>query len=162
MTNGEIPRRPYAGIFDLPIGSSETRGCCPNPDAITGCDGISWESYFKDSQTGQTYQVFCYDGVNGGRGPYLQNDDCYRNACYQTIVDRCHRQAKAGVQTISISKNERRLMQSFIHQFWLETAEGKRDGKQSEDGLDGGFIGHVWGIPLYCNVDQEDNLPPRQ
>ena len=160
--NHEVPGREYAGIFDQPVtGDSETRGWSPNPDAITGYNGISWWSHFKDSQTGEVYRVHCTDGANGGYGPYAPEDEQYHHDCYCAIVERCHQQAAVGVREIRISRNERSLMQSFVHHRWLESAKGKCDGERSEKSLEGGLVGQVWGIPLYCDVEQQDDLPTR-
>lgn len=163
MTTAQaIPVRSFAGVFDIPIkGDSETRGCDPSPDAIGGYYGISWFSFFRDADTDEVYKVSCSDGVNGGKGAYTPEDEEWRQSCYHHIVNRCHTAAEEGASEIRVSRHERALMQGFIHSVWLQSAKGKSDGQQSELGLEGGFIGYCWEVPVICDLGLKDNLPPR-
>lgn len=159
----QVPQRHLAGLFDLPVaGPSEERGSDPSPDAIGGYYGISWWNYFKDASTSEVYRVRCTDGVNGGRGAYLRKDESFRSRCYGVLLDRFRAAANNGDAEIRISPNERVLMQGWTHAFLLESAESLHDGKQSENGLEGGLMGHFHGIPVICDLELADNLPPRQ
>ena len=148
------PSRIYANLFDLPIEGPDVHG--------GGETSMWWMSYFKDSTTGEIYQVRCSDGVNGGRGAYSREDEVYRDKCNAAILDRFKTAAQNGDSEIRISRNERMLMAGWNHRKLLETAEGLHDGKDSEDGLEGGLVGHFHGIPVVCDLELADNLPSRE
>lgn len=161
--NQQIPTRSYAHPLDIPLErESEPRGHDPSPDAIGGYYGIRWEEFFQDRNSGQVYKVSCTDGVNGGKGAYLPRDEAWRLKCFDTIQKNCRDEIKAGSEEIRISRNERVVMQGFIHRFWLESAEGKGDGKQSDQGLEGGLVGYCLGVPVICDLEMADRLPPRE
>ncbi len=160
--SSEIPNRPFAGVFDLPTsGPSKEHGVDPGSDYIGGYGGVGWYQYYIDSQTGETYSVRCTDGVNGGRGPYSESDQQWRHRCYWAIIQRSRREATSGKSEIRISRNERAIMQDVTHRFWLESGPDKRDGVQSEEGLNGGFVGHCYGVPVICDLEKEDVFPPK-
>ena len=156
------PRRTFAGVFDLRVeGDENAHGVGQSNDAIGGFYGVGWYEYFKDAETGQVYRVHCSDGVNGGKGAHSDTDENWLNAIHYAIVARCHKEAKSGATEIRISRNERVVMQGFDHRFWLKSSEGACDGQQSNDGLEGGLVGHCLGVPVICDMDQEDNFSPR-
>lgn len=149
------PYRTFANLFDLPIkeGSGESGG---------GDRGVWWMEYFKDSATGEIYQVRCSDGVNGGRGAYVPEDEAYLTICYKAILGRFRAADKDRNPEIRVSRNERVLMAGWSHSELLASAEGLHDGKKSESGLDGGLVGHFHGIPVICDPELADDLPPRK
>jgi hypothetical protein len=146
------PSRTYANLFDLPIVGPDEHG--------GGETSMWWMSYFKDSATGEIYKVRCWDGENGGRGAYSEKDEAFRQKYYYWLLDRFKDAAKTSVSEIRISRNERALMQGFTHAALLESADGA-NGKQSNDGLEGGLVGHFHGIPVICDLELADNLPSR-
>lgn len=160
--NKEITSRSRAHIFDLRIeGPEENRAVNPSSDAIGGAYGVGWSEYFVDRNTGEIYKVHCSDGVYGGRDSHTNEDLAWMNTIYNAIVKRSHEAAASGAAEVRISRNERTIMQNFVHTHWLESAPNKRDGKKSNEGLEGGLVGHCHGIPVICDPEQEDNLPPR-
>jgi len=162
MSQNKPPLRRWAGVFDFPVeGENTTHGVDPSSDAIEGYYGLGWHEYFRDARTGEVYRVRCSDGVNGGKGAYSDDDARWRNAIYNAIVARCHEAARDGATEIRISRNERAVMQGFTHAVWLESSERAADGKQSNDGLEGGLVGHCLGVPVVCDLDLKDNLPPQ-
>jgi len=157
----QISSRHRAGMFDLPIkGDPNTHGVDSSPEAIGGYYGVGWYEYFVDAKTREVYRVHCSDGVNGGNGAYTNEDERWRSAIYYDVIRRCHEAAKSGATEICISRNERICMEKFVHAVWLESEEGQHDGKQSVDGIEGGFVGHCHGVPLICDLDQKDDFPP--
>jgi hypothetical protein len=155
----EVASRNFAGVFDIPISESDAYGIQESNEAIGGHYGIAWKEYFRDAGTGEVYSVHCRDGVHGGKGAYSDKDEEWRQACYYAIIERSHQEAGSGATVIKISRNERILMQGLTHKKWLETAKESHDGQQSQNGLDGGSVGECWGIPIICDLQQEDNLP---
>jgi hypothetical protein len=156
-----IPSRHRANMFDIPVkGDGSTHGVDASSEAIGGYYSMGWYKHFKDAETGEVYRVHCSDGVYGGNGSYTNEDERWRQVIYYALVARCHELAKSGVSEIRISRNERVCMQGFTHVVWLESEDGLCDGKQSQDGLEGGFVGHCLGIPIICDLDQEDDYPP--
>jgi hypothetical protein len=159
----QIPQRHIAGLFDLRVtGPDDVHGSGPSSDAIGGFYGIGWWSYFKDATTGEVYGVHCTDGVNGGHGPYSHKDEVYRSSCYRVLLSRFRSASKNGASEIRISRNERVLMNGWTQARFLESAEGLHDGKDSQEGLEGGFVGHFHGLPVICDLTLQDNLPPRE
>jgi len=156
----EVPSRARAGIFDLRVSSGETHGVSPSPDAIGGFYGIGWQEYYQDAETGEMFSVHCSDGVDGGNGPYSEEDEALRSAYHDAIETRCHEEADSGAKEIRISKNERALMQGFTHVRWLESADGLCDGEQSGFGTEGGFVGNCHGVPIICDLSAKDQPPP--
>lgn len=151
----EIPTRTWAGIFDFRVeGPTNQRDENHSPDAIGGAYAIGWDDYFQDAKTGEVYCVHASDGVNGGKSTYSHADEQYRETCYRAIVKRTRDQAASGVSEIRISRNERALMDGFIHTGWLD--EG-----QSKEGCEGGFVGHCKGVPVICDLESADDLPAR-
>lgn len=146
--------RTYANLFDLPIQGPDEHG--------GGETSMWWMSYFKDSTTGEIYKVRCSDGVNGGRSAYSREDEIYRDKCHDAILNRFKTAGQNGDSEIRISRNERMLMAGWNHRKLLESAEGLHDGKDSEDGLEGGLVGHYHGIPVICDLELADNLPSRE
>ena len=162
VTVEKVPTRTFAEVFDIPVlGPTETHQGSYDSEAIGGSYSSWWFEYFRDVDTGETYRVECGDGVYGGKDAYSPKDVAWRNPCYYVLADRFQAKEKAGVSEIHISRNERIVMQGFIHSSLLESAEDKGDGKQSEDGLDGGLVGYYHGIPVICDTSQKDDLPPR-
>lgn len=160
----EISLRQFADIFDLRVdGDEQVHGVNHSREAIGGSFGIGWYEYFIDAKTGEKYQVHCSDGVCGGKDAHTDKDREWREKCYCAIIERTHAETKTGQTAIYVSRNEWVIMQGFMHCTWLETAEGKRDGEQSkENALEGGFIGMCRGIPVICDLNREDMLPPRE
>ncbi len=147
----------YAGIFDLRVdGPANERAEDFSPDAISGAFAMGWDEYFRDTTTGEIYCVHASDGVNGGKSIYTPADERRRELYYRSIIERTHGQAARGAGEILISRNERALMQGFIHSGWLDEAS---DGKQSKDGLEGGLVGHCHGVPVICDLVRADELP---
>lgn len=166
---GNIESRHFAGALDEPIddptGKNEKWGCNPSSEAIGGYYGIAWYEFFRDVETREIYKVRCSDGVNGGKGAHSNEDEDWRQQCYEAIVARTHREARARARAIRISRNEWNIMKSRTHARWLESAERKTDGKQADRTIQEGLIGHCWGtpgIPVIVDPNKEDNLPPRQ
>lgn len=153
--------RSFAGVFDVKIGNSETQGHGPDSDAIGGFRGMGWYDYYRDAETGEEYQVYCWDGVDGGTIGLTDADEAWAQRCYEEILRRTHALTEAGAAKVRISRNERALMQRYTHATWLRSGPGKFDGKQSQDGLEGGLVGYCDGVPIICDLEQEDNLPPR-
>lgn len=159
----EVPERHLAAVFDLPVdGPDHRHGVGHSPDAIGGCYGIGWWSYFKDTTTGEVYRVYCSDGVNGGRGPYSSKDEGYRYDCYRAMIERFRSAAERKASEIRISRNERAVIQGYTHATLFETGDNRRDGEQSNKGLEGGLVGYFHGIPVICDVVLFDNLPLRE
>ncbi len=158
----EVPSRGVAGVFDLLVSrDSETRGWGEDRDAIGGFTGIAWWQFYRDALTNELYRVHCSDGVNGGHGPRSDKDEVFLNACFQHLSERFRRAARNGDSVIRVSRNERYLMQNFTHATLFESADRRCDGKQSNDGLNGGLVGHHQGIPVMCDLELPDDLPPR-
>ena len=160
----QFPHRRYAGVFDLRIREeveTATHGVDPSPDAIGGYYGMGWYERYEDADTGEVYEVHCTDGVNGGKSARLPGDEEWLSQCYWAIVERSQRDAKIGCRQINLSLNELKVMRGFTHAVWLQSEEGKTDGQQSETGLNGGLVGHCRGVPVMCDLKQEDNLPLR-
>lgn len=167
VATGAEDSRSYAGVFDLRVeGPTETRSQGYNPEYIGGSSGISWYEYFEDAATGEIYKVYCSDGVNYSKESRSPRDAVWLHDCYDAIVARCAAQARAHAPTdespIFISRNERVIMQGFTHAKWLASLDDKSDGKQSNEGLDGGFVGHCRGVPVICDLTLKDQLPPRR
>lgn len=160
----EVPTRQYAHVLDVQIpGPDEVRGCDASRDAIGGYYGIQWYSYFCDRTTGEIYKVCQSDGVNGGKSAYRDIDEQWRQDVYYNVLrPRFKKMAEMGEAQITISRSERIVMQGFVHATMLETAAGACDGKQSDTGLEGGLVGHYHGIPVICDINQDDTLPPPQ
>ena len=160
----EFPSRHHADVFDLRVeGQKQTHGVGFGNEYIGGCSGIGWYEYYRDRNTSEVYKVHCSDGVNGGKDAYTDKDMGWRQDCYDAIIARTHTETKTGQTVIYVSRNEWVIMNEFIHAVWLESAEGKHDGKQSkENALEGGFIGMCRGIPVVCDLNREDILPPRE
>lgn len=160
-TAQSIPSRRVAGIFDLPVsGPKEVWGVDHSPDAIGGSYGVGWWEYFEDAKTSETYRVRCTDGVNGGNSAYTEKDEKVRQACYYGLVKRFRVAAKDREFEIRISRNERSVMQGFTHAALLEEKDGMNNGKQSNEGLEGGLVGHFHGIPVICDLEIEDHVLP--
>ncbi len=156
----EVPFRNLAGLFDLPIeGPSEIGQGAHSPEAIGGSYSMEWSQYYKDAKTGETYRVRCSDGVYGGHGAYSSKDEKIRQDCYYALVERFTKSAEEGKTEILISKNERAVMQGHTHAFLLEEADGTY-GKQSNEGLEGGLVGHFHGIPVICDLQLQDLVFP--
>ena len=156
----EVQSRHLAGLFDLPIeGPPESGPGSHSPEAIGGSYSCEWNQYYKDAKTGEVYKVRCSDGVYGGHGAYSSKDDRIRQTCYYALVDRFIKAADEGKTEILISKNERAVMQGHTHAFLLEESDGTY-GKPSNDGLEGGLVGHFHGIPVICDVTLADVLLP--
>ena len=159
QTLEKVPCRSLAGLFDIQIeGQKNTTGDHYSSEAIGGAYGIAWSEYFKDSVTGEIYQVRCSDGVYGGSGAYSAQDEAKRSACYYALAERFQQAEKDGKTEIRISRNERVVMDSQTHAYLLETEEGWGDGKQSKDGFDGGLVGHFHGIPVICDIELQDSV----
>lgn len=157
-----IPNRTFAGLFDLSTdGPTNDHGVCPGSEYIGGYGGVGWYQYYTDAKTGEVYSVRCTDGVNGGRGPRSDANEEWLTRCYYEVISRCHREAKLGKTEIRISRNERAVMHGMTHDRWLASAPGLMDGVQSKEGLDGGFVGHSHGVPVICDLEKEDEFPPR-
>jgi cold shock CspA family protein len=154
--------RQYADVFDLPTdGPTETHPAGISPNAIGGAYGISWYEYFIDASTGETYKIYCCDGVNRSKEAYSIEDREWMSSACQAIITRCHAEIEAGATAVYVSKNERRLMVRHTHAAWLQTTKEAADGKQSSTGIDGGLVGHCRGIPVICDMSIEDRLPVR-
>lgn len=160
----EIPSRHRADVFDLRVeGNEQSHGVNPSRDAIGGYYGIGWYEYFIDRNTGEKYKVHCSDGVYGGNDAYTNKDCEWRQKCYCAIIERTHAETKTGQTVVYISRNEWVIMEGFIHCTWLESEEGKHNGEQSKENvLLGGFVGMCRGIPVVCDINREDMLPPRE
>lgn len=160
----QIPSRNYADVFDLQVeGDEKTHGVGAGADYIGGYSGIGWYQYFIDRNTGEKYKVHCSDGVNGGKDAYTYKDTKWRHDCYSAIIERTHAETKTGQTVVYISRNEWVIMRGFMHRVWLESEEGKHDGEQSnENALLGGFVGMCRGIPVVCDLNRGDMLPPRE
>ena len=156
--------RHYAHVLDIQIPGPEDRhGVDPSPDAIGGYYGIGWYSYFRDRNTGEIYKVHESDGVNGGKGAYRDTGEKWRHDIYHNVLIPRFRKVAADDGTeITISRNERVAIQGFIHAVLLESEKGNADGKQSDAGLEGGLVGHYHGIPVMCDVNQDEVLAPPQ
>lgn len=149
---GRAPLRNVASLFDVHIPGP------PGEKASNYGNSIAWYEYFKDASTGETYKVYCSDGVNGGRGAYSLSDEEFLQKYYYWLLDRFKEAIKTSASEIRISRNERALMQGFTHAALLESADGT-NGQQSNDGLEGGLVGHFHGIPVICDLELADNLP---
>lgn len=154
VESSEIKSRCYAGIFDQPIDSGEIRGADPSPNAIGGYYGISWCEYYRDTETGEIYKVYCSDGVNGGKLAYSPEDEAKRRDLYLGIIERSHQEAEALVAQIRISLDEWNVMRGFSHAKWLESARGKCDGKQASRSVKEGLIGHCHGVPVIVDTQK--------
>ncbi|MBI2642421.1 MAG: hypothetical protein HYW97_01060 [Candidatus Wildermuthbacteria bacterium] len=156
VTVQSVSSRRVAGIFDLPVeGPEEVGGVHRSNEAIGGSYGIGWWKYFKDAKTGEIYRVHCTDGVYGGNGPYTHADEKVRQDCYYALLERFRRSAREERSEIRISRNERVVMQGFTHAALLEERDGT-NGKQSNDGLEGGLVGHFHGIPVICDLELQE------
>jgi hypothetical protein len=156
-TTEAIPSRHRAHIFDLQVeGPPKDHGVDASPDAIGGYFGCGWYEYFRDHVTGEIYQVHCSDGVYGGNDSHTPDDEILRTYCHYELFKRFVAAAASGSAEIRISLHERIIVQSKTHSCLLETAEGKGDGKQSKDGLEGGLFGHFRGIPVICDPTLKD------
>jgi hypothetical protein len=150
------PRRSFAGVFDLRLkGPTKTYGTNYSPEYIGGCGGIYWFEYYRDDETGEVYEVYCSDGVNGGNNAHTVADGCWLNQCYRAIVERCLAESETGQTVIWLSWHERVIMERFTHYGWLD------GGKQSCEPLESRFIGMCRGIPVVWDESREDQLPPR-
>ena len=159
QTLENISHRNLAGLFDIQIEGPENKtGDHYDREAIGGAYGIAWSEYFKDSKTGEIYQVRCSDGVYGGSGSYSAQDEAKRSTCYYGLLERFQQTEKDGKTEIRISRNERVVMDSQIHCVLLETTEDASDGKQSKDGLEGGLVGYFHGIPVICDLELQDSV----
>lgn len=155
---GRAPSRNVAGTFDLPLPGPPEQSEYGHDRIATG---IEWWEYFKDAKTGEIYKVRCWDGENGGRGAYSDKDEALRQQYYYWLLDRFKEAVKMSASEIRISRNERALMQGFTHAALLENVDGS-NGEQSNDGLEGGLVGHFHGIPVVCDLELADNLPARE
>ena len=155
---GRAPSRNVAGTFDLPIPGPRERSEYGHDRVATG---IEWWEYFKDAKTGEIYKIRCWDGENGGRGAYSEKDEEFRHRCYYALLEGFRIAARDLAAEIRISRNERALMQGFTHAALLENVDGS-NGEQSNDGLEGGLVGHFHGIPVVCDLELADNLPSRE
>ena len=144
--------REFAGPFDLRVsGPTEEAGHDYSRNAIGGAYGLAWWEYFKDAQTCEVYRVRCHDGVNSSKSAYSINDDKVRRVCFDGLFVRFRQAESAGATQIVISRNERAVMCGFTCAWLLESVEGKHDGRESQDGLEGGLVGHFHGIPVICD-----------
>ncbi len=166
MTTAAVPTinfRNCAGLVDLRIeGSTEIGQGSHSPEAIGGSYSMEWTEYYKDAKTGEVYKVRCSDGVYGGHNAHLSKDEALRSKCYYALLERFQASAREGKTEILISRNERVVMNGHTHACLLESAAGKNDGKQSEDGIEGGLVGHYHGIPVICDLELQDLALPRQ
>jgi len=167
VATGAEDSRPYAGVFDLRVNGLVQHNSGPyDPDYIGGSSGINWWEYFEDAETGEIYKVYCCDGVNYSKDALSPDDTEWLHECYDAIVARCAAQARTQGPTdqspMYVSRNERAIMQSFSHTKWLASLDDKCDGKQSNEGLEGGFVGYCRGIPVICDLARKDQLSPRK
>ena len=160
----EAKSRHYAHVLDIQVPvPANTHGVSPSSDAIGGYYGIGWYSYFRDGNTGEIYKVHESDGVHGGKGAYRDAEEKWRHDIYYNVlIPRFRKVAADGGTEITISRNERVAIQGFTHAVLLESEEGKADGKQSDAGLEGGLVGRYHGIPVMCEVNQDEVLAPPQ
>ena len=147
-----VPSRSIAGLVDLPVEG-------PKEEGGGGSYGITWWDYFKDAKTNEIYRVRCSESEHGGHGPYSSKDEGLRQDCYYALLERFHTSAAEGKTEILISRNERAVMQGHTHSALLEEADGTY-GKQSNDGLEGGLVGHYHGIPVICDLELQDLALP--
>ena len=159
----QMAQREYAGVFDLRIGTSNSHGYGSfGSEYIGGCSAIGWWEYFMDSTTGEVYKVHCWDGIDGGKDSHSDRDRSWLHACYRAIVMKCHTEAETGQTVIWLSRHERVIMEGFTHHGWLDTEPNEKYARQSHGGLgDDGFVGMCRGIPVVCDDNREDLLPPR-
>jgi hypothetical protein len=144
--------REFAGPFDLRVsGPAEQAGHDYSRNAIGGAYGIAWWEYYKDAMTCEVYRVRCHDGVNSSRSAYSLNDDKMRHAYFSGLFVRFRQAESEGATQIVISRNERAVMQGFTCAWLLESAEGRHDGEEPKEGLEGGFVGRFHGIPVICD-----------
>ena len=68
-----LPSREYAVRGDRCIGASTSTAHDRSPDAIGGAYGIAWYDVFETEQ-GERYKVYCWDGMRGGHGPYRDEE----------------------------------------------------------------------------------------
>ncbi|MFA5188730.1 MAG: hypothetical protein WC460_05200 [Patescibacteria group bacterium] len=157
-----VKSRFWANPLDEPLGNGESHGCDESPEAIGGCYGISWNEYFRDIQTGEVYEVNCSDGVNYCKGAYAEEAEKWRRECQTAVTLMTQNAVKAGAHEIRISTNEWNIMKGCIHVFWLQSSEGKMDGKQADYSIKEGLIGYCWGVPVIVDPNKEDQcLLPR-
>jgi len=103
----DIPQRRWATLGDVEVDGYDPNegGHGPSPDAIGGYFGVEWQSYFRDAETNEVYQVRCTDGENGGKGAYSPEDEAMQmqmarqNLCAKSRVqaDVVKHQTRGGI-----------------------------------------------------------------
>ncbi len=158
---GSVVTRIYAHPFDRPVeGLVDRHGVSPSLDAVGGCYGMGWYSYFLDHTTGERFRVHCSDGVYGGKDAYPDHVLEWMEERYLAIKKRTIAEAVAGVREIRISTPEWHIMLTRIHVGWLDGEDtAKKCGHRM---LDVGQIGTCRGIPVILDPQMENPLgePP--
>lgn len=124
-----MEHRMWAHPFDRPIKLDEdkTWGVGPNPDAVTGYDGIGWHSHFVDHESGEVYQVACSDGVNGGKGAHRPEHERWMEAARQVLWEGAKVVLDNGGSEYRISAREWNLLSNYIMP-WLDAPTGATTG----------------------------------
>lgn len=69
----ELPTRQFAERSHTKLGGTDSFGINRSVNAVDGYYGIAWYEAFEDDQ-GKRYKVYCWDGVNGGKLPFREEE----------------------------------------------------------------------------------------